>query len=84
MWLVESWSNPLQQLYEVVEYWRELEHAVVYADPEHYKHVQWLTCPLTMLAMELGCFQLPESVYRSLEHGAVQHEMMVVDELHNN
>ncbi len=39
-----------------------------------------------MLAMqELGCFQLPGIVYRSLQHGAVQnHEVMVMDEWHNN
>ncbi len=37
---------------------------------------------------ELGCFQLPGIVYRSLQHGAVhyhaEHEVMVVDEWHNN
>ncbi len=44
-----------------------------------------------MLAMqELGCFQLPGIVYRSLKHGALsciimlQHEVMVVNEWHNN
>ena len=36
--------------------------------PEHPKHAQWVTCPVSMLAMqELGCF-----------------EVMVVDEWHNN
>ncbi len=59
-------------LCEVAGYWQELEHAVVYADPEHPKHAQWVTCPVSMLAMqELGCFQLPGIVYRSLQHGAV-------------
>ena len=34
----------------------------------------WLTCPVSMLAMqELGCFQLPGIVYRSLQHGAVHY-----------
>ncbi len=33
-----------------VRYWQELEHAVVYADPEHPK--QWVICPVTMLAMQ--------------------------------
>ncbi len=48
------------------------EHAVVYADSEHPKHAQWVTCPVSMLAMqELGCFQLPGIKYRSLQHGAV-------------
>ncbi len=46
----------------------------VYADPEHPKHAQWVTCPVSMLAMqELGCFQLPGIVYRSLQHGAVHY-----------
>ncbi len=53
------WSTPLQWLCEVAGYWQELEHAVVYADPEHPKHAQWVTCLVSMLAMqELGCFQL--------------------------
>ncbi len=64
----------LQWLCEVAGYWQELEHAVVYADPEHPKHAQWVTCPVSMLAMqELGCFQLPGIVYRSLQHGAVHY-----------
>ncbi len=79
------WSTPLQWLCEVAGYWQELEHTVVYADPEHPKHAQWVTCPVSMLVMqELGCFQLPGIVYRSLHHGAVhyhaEHEVMVVDE----
>ncbi len=53
-------STPLQWLCEVAGYWKEPEQAVVYADPEHPKHAQWVTCPVSMLAMqELGCFQLP-------------------------
>ena len=86
---MECWSTPLQWLCEVAGYWQELEHAVVYADPEHPKHAQWVTCPVSMLAMqELGCFQFPGIVYRSLQHGPciimLQHEVMVVDEWHNN
>ncbi len=47
---------------------------IVYADPEHPKHAQWVTCLVSMLAMqELGCFQLPRIVYRSLQHGAVHY-----------
>ncbi len=43
-------------------------------DPEHPKHAQWVTYPVSMLAMqELGCFQLPGIVYRSLQHGAVHY-----------
>ncbi len=56
-WPMECWSTPLQWLCEVAGYWQELEHAVVYADPEHPKHAQWVTCPVSMLAIqELGCF----------------------------
>ncbi len=74
LWPVECWSTPLQWLCEVAGYWQELEHAVVYADPEHPKHAQWVTCPVSMVAMqELGCFQLPGIVYRSLQHGAVHY-----------
>ncbi len=59
-------------LCEVAGYWQELEHAGVYADPEHPKHAQWVTYPASRLVMqELGCFQLPGIVYRSLQHGAV-------------
>ncbi len=51
-------------LCEVAGYWQELEHAVVYVDPKHPKHAQWMICPVSMLAMqELGCFQLPGIVY---------------------
>jgi len=58
----------------VVGYWQDLEHTVIYADPEDPKHAQWVTCPMSMLAMqELGCFQLPGIVYRSLQHGAVHY-----------
>ncbi len=58
----------------VAGYWQEQEHAVVYADPEHPKHAQWVTCSVSMLVMqELGCFQLPGIVYRSLQHGAVHY-----------
>jgi hypothetical protein len=49
-------------LCEVAGYCRELEHAVVHVDPEHPKHAQWVTCLVSMQAMEeLGHFQLPAS-----------------------
>ena len=52
---------------EVGGYWQELEHAVVHVDPEHPTHAQWVTCLLSMQAMEeLGRFQLLGIVYRSL------------------
>ncbi len=82
LWPVECWSTPLQWMCEVAGYWQELEHAVVYADPEHPKHAQWVTCPVSMLAMqELGCFQLPGIVYRSLQHGAMHYHAFIVASL---
>jgi hypothetical protein len=64
----------------------ELEHAIVHVDPEHRKHAQWVTCLVNMQAMEeLGHFQLPGIVYRSLRHGAVlKHEVIAEDEWHDN
>jgi hypothetical protein len=62
----------LKWLCEVAVYWRELEHAVVHIDPEHPIDAQWVTCLVTMQAMEdLGHFQLPGIVYSSLKHWAV-------------
>ncbi len=71
---MECLSSPLQWLCKVAGYWQEPEDAVIYADPEHPKHAQWMTYPVSMLAMqELRCFQLPGIVYRSLQHGAVHY-----------
>ncbi len=71
---MECCSTPLQWLCEVAGYWQELEHAVIYANPEHPKHAQWVICQVSMLTMqELGCFQLPGIVYRFLQHGAVRY-----------
>ena len=51
-----------------------LEHAAVHVDPEHPKHAQWLTCLVRMQTMEeLGLFQLPGFVYRSMRHGAMRY-----------
>ena len=48
------------------------------------KHAQWVKYLVSMQAMEeLGHFQLPGIVYRSLRHWAV-HEMMATDEWHDN
>ena len=42
--------------------WWELEHAVVHIDPKHPKHAQWVTCLVSMQAMEeLGHVQLTAS-----------------------
>ena len=45
---------------------------VVHVDTEHPKNTQWVTCLVSMQAMEeLVHFQLPEIVYRSLPQGAL-------------
>ena len=63
--------TPLQWLYEVDGYWRELEHSAVNVDPGHPEHAQWVTCLVSMQAVEeLGHFQLPGILYGSLRHGA--------------
>ena len=49
---VECCPTPLQWLCEVAGYWRELEHTVVHADPEHPKHAQWVICLESLQAME--------------------------------
>ena len=68
---MESCST-LQWLCEVDEYWRELERAVVHINPEHPTLAQWVTCLVSMQAIEeLGHFQLSGTVYRSLRHGAL-------------
>ena len=38
--------------HSVAGYWRELEDAVLHIDPEHPKHAQWVTCLVSMQAME--------------------------------
>ena len=64
----------VQWLCKVAGYWRELEHAVMFVDPEHPKHAQLVTCLVSMQAMEeLGHFQLPGFVYKSLRQGAVHY-----------
>ena len=44
----------LQWLCAVSGYWRELEHAVVHGDLDHSKHGQWVTCLVSMQAMQLS------------------------------
>ncbi len=42
--------------------------------PENPKHAQWVTFLVSVRAMqELGCFQLPGIVCRSLQHRAVHY-----------
>ena len=66
-----------------------MEHTppVVHVNPEHPKHAQWVTCLVCMQAMEeLGHFQLPGIVYRSLPPciNMLKRELMAGDERHNN
>ena len=57
---------------KVSGHWREL--AVVHIEPEHPEHAQRVTCLVSMQTMEeLGHFQLPGIVCRSLRHGAVHY-----------
>ncbi len=63
--------NGCAKLLDIGRKWKTLSYT---PDPEHPKHAQWVTCPVSMLAMqELRCFQLPGIVYRSLQHGAVHY-----------
>ena len=51
-----------------------MEHAVVHVDPLHPKRAQWVTCLVSMQAMEeLENVQLPGIVYRSLQQQAVHY-----------
>jgi hypothetical protein len=68
---MERCHTPLQWLYKIGGYWRELEHAVIHVDPDHPKHAQWVTCLERMQAKEEH--QLPGIVNRSLRHRAVHY-----------
>ncbi len=87
--VVECWSTPLQWLCDVAGYWQELEHAVVYADSEHPKHAQWVTCPwVCWPCKNWDVFSFQELWTDPCNMGPciimLQHEVMVVDEWHNN
>ncbi len=61
--------NGCVKLLDIVRNWNTLS-----IHRSRASHAQWVTCPVSMLAMqELGCFQLPGIVYRSLQHGAVHY-----------
>lgn len=82
MWPVECWSTPLQWWSEVAS-WQELKHAMVYADPEHIKHVQWVTSLVSLLAMyKQEGFRLSEIVYRYLQHEAAHYHAATWDDFH--
>lgn len=77
---MECWSTPLQWLCKVARYWQELEHA----DPERHKHAQWVTYPVSLLAIqELGHFSFQELCAYPCNMGPFimqQPELMVVGE----
>ncbi len=57
-------------------------------DPEHPKHAQWVTCPVSMLAKNWDVFSFQELCTYPCNVGPCiiiqQHEVMVVDEWHYN
>ncbi len=56
--------NVCVKLLDIVRNWNMLSYTLIQSNPTH---AQWVACPVSMLAMqELGCFQLPGTVYRSL------------------
>ncbi len=77
--------NDCVKVLDIGRNWNTLSHNT---DPEHPKHAQWETGTVSMLAMqELGCFQLPGIRGRTAMGPCIiklQHEVMVVDEGHNN
>jgi hypothetical protein len=61
----------------------------MHVNPGHPKQAQWMTCLVSMQVLEeLGHFQLPVIVYKSLRHGpciiTLKHEGMAGDEGHDN
>jgi hypothetical protein len=58
--------------------------AVIHVDPEHPKHAQWVTCLVSMQAMEeLGHFSLQELCTDPCDMGLciimLKHEVMAVN-----
>ena len=67
--LSHSSSNGCVKLLDIDRKWNTLSNTSI-----HPKHAQWVTCLVSMQAMEeLGHFQLPGIVYRSSRHGAVRY-----------
>ncbi len=76
-------------LWKVARYWQELEHSFVYADPEHPKHAQWVTCPVSIMPCKnWDVFSFQDLCTDPCSMGPciiiLQHEVMVVDEWHNS
>jgi hypothetical protein len=75
----------MRPLLKIPGYWQELEHAVIHVNPEHPKHAQWVTCRVSMQAMEeLGHFQLPDPSDMGLCIIMLEYEVMAEDEWHYN
>ncbi len=72
---------------KLLDYCQELENAVVYADPEHPKHAQWVTW-VCWPCKNWDVFSFQELCTDPCNMGPCiimqQHEVMVVDEWHNN
>lgn len=49
---VECCRTSFQWLCGDVGFWQELEHTVMRVDPGHSKHTLWVTCLVSMQAME--------------------------------
>ncbi len=61
--------NGCTKLLDIGRNWNTLSYTPIQSIPNMLNG-----CPVSMLAMkELGCFQLPGVVYRSLQHGAVHY-----------
>ena len=61
--------NGCVKLLDIGGNWNTLSYTLIQSIT---KHAQWATCLVSMQAMEeLGHFQLPGIVYRSLRHGYV-------------
>ncbi len=84
---MECWSTPPQWMCEVAGYLQELEHAIVYTDPDHPKHVQWVRCVgWPCKNWDVFSFQELCTDPCNIEPCIImlQHEVMVVDEWQNN
>ncbi len=62
--------NGCVKLLNIGRNWNTLSYTLMQSIPNMLNG----SCPVSMLAMqELGCFELPGIVYRSLQHGAVHY-----------
>lgn len=85
--------TPPQWLFKAAGCWQELEAAAINLHPERPKHAQWVTCPVSRLAMwELRvattCTHFLEACADCCNMGpcisTLQHEVMVTGEGRDN